>query len=88
MEDENDSDKENKDPSTFSVLNHTPLSKKKRGKRRKERGIANLSTLPHTYPLEIDEVFSFYLLCISRHVNVRILDYIRNCRASGSISNH
>ncbi|KAL5262977.1 hypothetical protein ACHWQZ_G008403 [Mnemiopsis leidyi] len=55
MEDENDSDKENKDPSTFSVLNQTPLSKKKRGKRRKERGIANLSTLPHTYPLEIDE---------------------------------
>ena len=60
MEDDNDSDKENKDPSTSPVLNLTPLSKKRRGKRRKDRGIANFSTLPHTYPLKIDEVgFTF-----------------------------
>ena len=55
MEDDNDSDKENKDPSTVPVP-LTPLSKKRRGKRRKERGIANYSTLPYTYPLELEEV--------------------------------
>ena len=58
MEDDNDSDKENKDPSTVPVLQLTPLSKKRRGKRRKDRGI-NYSSIPYTYPLDIDEVGIF-----------------------------
>ena len=57
MEDDNDSDKENKDPSTVPVLQLTPLSKKRRGKRRRDRGVASHSTLPYTYPLEFNEVF-------------------------------
>jgi hypothetical protein len=56
MEDENDSDKENKDPSSIPILQLTPSSKKRRGKRRKDKGIANHSALRFTYPLELDEV--------------------------------
>ena len=54
-----DSDKENKDPSSIEIIQHTPSSKKSRGKRKKQRNTLNSFHSAILYPLDLSEVLTF-----------------------------
>ena len=73
---DDDSDKENKDPSSVECLQLTPTSAKKKMNKRKKRKPSFFCPSNTVYPLDLTEVYIFYLLWLMVIVNcARLFSY-------------
>ena len=80
-DDENDSDKENKDPAVMKAVQPTPPSKKRLYKRRRERQTSPFVHSVQPYPVNMCEVCVIFFAkmvhaCMSRYQTLNSIIYL------------